>query len=448
VLSTQRPRVVQENMVGNWQPLSGDEFAALMARFAPFEPSPQLAVAVSGGADSMALTLLAHDWAQANGGAVTALTVDHRLRAESAAEAAQVGAWLAQRGIAHRILTRPTEPSGTGGIQAAARAARYALLEEWCRANGVLHLIVAHHRDDQAETLLLRLGRGSGLEGLAAMAGLLERPNCRLLRPLLGVAGGRLAATLVAMAQPWIEDPSNHDRAYARVQLREIAPVLAKSGLTPARLAATAARLGTARAALAAEVTALAAVAVELHPAGFARLNQARLMAAPVAIGRRTLAAVLGTVGGTPFAPRSIRLDRLYRELSEGLRSGRTLGGCRLLPHRSGFLVCREPAAMAASVAASPGTTVHWDGRFRLRLAPEAPQGLSLGALGAAALEAAGAVPGAVRPSLAVLRDEKAVVAVPAVGYLRADIRGSWPGASSLSFRPTRPLTSASFTVV
>ena len=224
--------------------------------------------------------------------------------------------------------------------------------------------------------------------------------------------------------------------------------MLAEAGLTPARLAATAARLGTARAALAAEVAALLAAAVELHPAGFARLDRARLMAAPPAIGRGALAAVLGAVGGAPFAPRSARLDRLYCELSLPLRGGRTLAGCRLLPHRGGLLVCREPAAMARPVAAPPGTRVYWDRRFLLSIASDAPQGLSLGALGATPLEAARALPGAVRPSLAALSDKKAVVAVPALGYLRADIEGAWLGASSLSFRPTRPLTSASFTVV
>ncbi len=443
----QRPRVVQENILSD-PPLRAAEFAALMARFAPFEPSAHVAVAVSGGADSMALTLLAHEWAQANGSTITALTVDHRLRAESAAEAAQVGAWLARRGIAHRILMRAPEAGGAGGVQASARRARYALLEAWCRANGVLHLLLAHHREDQAETLLLRLARGSGLDGLAAMAEVTERADCRLLRPLLGVPHTRLIATLSLAGQPWIEDPSNHDRAYARVRLRQSAPLLAEAGLTAARLAATAVRLGTARAALETDVATLLAAAIEFHPAGFARLDPARLTRAPADIGRRTLAAVLGAVGGAPFAPRSARLDRLYDEVCQSLSVGRTLAGCRLLPRRGGLLVCREPAALAPPVAAPPGATVHWDGRFRLHLAPEAPNGLFLGALGTVALEAARAVPGAVRPSLAALSDKKGVVAVSALGYLRADVEGAWLRASSLSFRPTRPLTGASFTVV
>src|SRR5580700_10131771 len=154
-------------------PVAAAEFAGLMAPFEPFEARPRLAVAVSGGADSMALALLAQRWAEARGGELTALTVDHRLREAAAGEAAQVGRWLGQRGITHRILVRE-DGHPRGGVQAAARDARYRLLESWCREAGVLHLLVGHHREDQAETLLLRLARGSGLDGLAGMAALAE----------------------------------------------------------------------------------------------------------------------------------------------------------------------------------------------------------------------------------------------------------------------------------
>jgi len=445
----QRSLLLPETMTIDSEPLRAAEFAALMQRFQPFEPSPRLAVAVSGGADSMALTLLAHEWARAAGGMITALTVDHRLRPQSAAEAIQVGRWLAARGIAHRVLTRAGGESGVRGIQAAARAARYALLEEWCRVEGVLHLLIAHHREDQAETLLLRLARGSGLDGLAAMSAAAERAHCRVLRPLLRVPRDRLLATLSAAGQRWIDDPSNHDRAYARVRLRQSEPRLAEAGLTAARLAVAAARLGAARVTLEAEVAMLLARAVELHPGGFARLDNVALAEKPAALGLRALSAVLGAVGGALYPPRSARLDRLYRELCQGLRGGRTLGGCRLLPRRGGVLVCREPAALAPPTVVPPGTIVHWDGRFRLRLAATAPAGLYLGALAGAAVGGARRrVPGAVRPSLPALSDGKAVVAVPALGYLRDDVDGTWLRASSLSFRPTRPLTVASFTVV
>lgn len=435
-------------------PVSAAEFAALMAPFAPFEPAPHLAVAVSGGADSVALALLADTWARAQGGRITALTVDHRLRPESAAEAAQVGRWLAARGIAHCCLPREGPPP-RGDVQAQARAARYRLLEAWCEAAGVLHLLTAHHREDQAETLLLRLARGSGLDGLAGMAAVAEHAACRVLRPLLGTPRARLRATLAAAGQAWIEDPSNRDPAYARSRLRAAAAALAAAGLTADRLAATAAQLARARAALEAQVAALLAAAVALHPAGFARLDAAALRRAPEEVGLRALAALVATIGGAEFPPRLERLVRLYRRLPDGLAGGRTLGGCRLLPRRGGVLVCREPAAMAPPIAAVPGGRVHWDGRFVLSLPQHEPSlGFTLGALGSDArsiARAAAKLPPAARPTLPALRDAIGLAAVPHLGYRRDGLAAGAAAALAgaiLFFRPTRPLARAGFTVV
>ncbi|HEC14169.1 MAG TPA: tRNA lysidine(34) synthetase TilS, partial [Rhodospirillales bacterium] len=153
---------------GSEEPVSKEEFAALMEAFAPFEAAPHIAVAVSGGPDSMGLCLLCDRWARDRGGWVTALSVDHGLRAASAEEALRVGRWMERLGIAHQTLVWPGDKPSSG-IQAAARTARYKLMNGWCRDAGVLHLLLAHHRRDQAETFLMRLGRGSGPDGLAAM---------------------------------------------------------------------------------------------------------------------------------------------------------------------------------------------------------------------------------------------------------------------------------------
>ncbi|MGH6981766.1 MAG: tRNA lysidine(34) synthetase TilS, partial [Stellaceae bacterium] len=201
-------------------PVAAPEFADAMAALGPFERRPRVAVAVSGGADSMALLLLAREWAAARQGDVTALTIDHKLRPEAAKEARRVARWCKARGVVHRTLAwRGKKPKGD--IQAAARAARYRLLEDWCVDAGVLHLLLAHHQDDQAETFLLRLARGSGLDGLAAIAPVAERPGCRLLRPLLAMSHGRLVATLEARGQVWLDDPSNDNERYARVRMRK-----------------------------------------------------------------------------------------------------------------------------------------------------------------------------------------------------------------------------------
>ena len=434
-------------------PITAAEFARQMDSFAPFKSAPHLAVAVSGGADSLALALLAADWARARGGRITALTVNHGLRAEAAAEAAQVADWLGARGIVHQTL-RHEGARPQADIQAKARALRYRLLEDWCARHGVLHLLTAHHREDQAETLLLRLARGSGLDGLAGMAPTVERAACRVLRPLLFLARHRLRATLDAARQGWIEDPSNRDPAYARVRLRQGMTLLAAEGLTTDRLAATAGRLARARLALESAIATLLAQAVTLDDGGFALIEPSLLVAAPDEIGLRALAAVLATVGGAEFPPRLERLARLYRLLPAGLAGGRTLGGCRLLPRRSGLLVCREPAALAAPVPVEPGTIIRWDGRFTVTLPATAPRGLSLGALGdelgriaPVAGDGARRVPGAARAALPAIRDAKGVVAVPSLGYfLRWDNKAQT--GFRLDFRPTRPLMRAGFTVV
>ncbi len=423
------------------------EFGAAMAALGSFERAPRVAVAVSGGADSMALLLLAQEWAAARQGLVIALTVDHGLRPESCAEAAQVGVWAASHDIAHHTL-RWGGPKPTAGIQAAARAARYRLLEEWCAEAGVFHLLLAHHQDDQAETFLLRLARGSGLDGLAAMAAIAERPSCRLLRPLLSFPHARLVATLTALGQTWFEDQSNRNDKFARVRLRHGRAILAREGLSAARLAATARRLARARQALERPLAQLLARSATPDPAGFIEFDPAPLAAAPEEVGLRALAAMLMAVGGADYAPRMERLEHLYQEVVTGLTRGRTLGGCRIVPHRGRLLLCREGKALAASVPVGPGTKVNWDGRFRVALPADAPSGLILGALGPVKInEAARTLPAAARIGTAAFRDDRGIMAVPGLGYCRDGARGT-VASDAVLLRASRPVTGAGIKVV
>ena len=444
---------------GREAPLGDPEFAAAMALVGPFEPAPELAVAVSGGADSLALALLADRWARARSGSIVALTVDHRLRPESAAEAARVGAWLAARGIRQEILVWEG-PYPLHDLQAAARAARYRLLGEWCRRADRLHLLTAHHEDDQAETLILRLGRGSGLAGLAAMAPIVEDGHHRLLRPLLAVPSARLRATLAGFAQDWIEDPSNRNPAFARARVREGKALFAEAGLTPRRLAETARRLARARIVQERLVERVLVAGAGLHPAGFALLDPHPFAAAADEIGLRALASVVATVGGAEFPPRLERLERVAAALFAGaLGGGRTLGGCRLVPWRGRILVLREPAAMAPPAALPDGGgTICWDQRFLIEVPKsfagrEWERGLSVGGLGIeGAARMRGIVeasptpylPSSVRPSLPAFRREGTLLGVPHLGWMHA---GAEIGAV-VRFRPTRSLTGSGFTVV
>lgn len=335
-------------------------------------PGPSVAVAVSGGADSMALLLLAQRWAAGHGARIVALTVDHGLRPGSAAEAAQVAQWCSECGIPHQILRWPGEMSG-GGIQASARRARYRLLAAECARLKIPSLVAAHHLQDQAETFVMRLARGSGVDGLSGMQAESAWAGVRLLRPLLEFSKSRLTATLRAAGQAWIEDPSNRDPQFARPRVRAALDQLAAAGLSAERLAAAARRMSRARKALDQASDALLRTAVQLAPAGFAILPPAALARAPEEIGLRALSRLLMTLGGHVYPGRMARLERVYDWLAGGAPGGgRTLMGCRIIPARAGVIIVREPAAIGPDLALLPGETQIWDSRFRVRLTADA----------------------------------------------------------------------------
>lgn len=357
--------------------LSDAEFAGLMAALGPFEPRPHVAVGVSGGADSAALMLLAAAWASALGGEATALVVDHGLRPDSALESQTVVARL--RALGHAAVRLAAAPDSRqdddqqtaqqGNRQARARALRYRLMGDWCTAAGVLHLLVAHHLEDQAETVMLRLGRGSGVDGLAAMAPVVALFDARLLRPLLSVPKAQLVASCQHFGWAPVCDSSNQDQRYRRVQIRDLLPSLAATGITVARLAATARHLGAVRQLLERQTAELAAQALCVDARGFARLDRDYLRQADRVLALRLVAWVLRRVAGHAVAPRFARLERLVARLqADAIPFGVTLGGCRIQAGGARIVIGREAAAMAQPVPLLPGSSskLMWDGRFCL----------------------------------------------------------------------------------
>lgn len=432
-----------------------EDFDAAMAAVGPFEASPHLAVAASGGADSLALCLLAHRWADLRGGRVTALTVDHGLRSGSRAEANQVGRWLNDRNIEHAVLSWIGEKPAAG-IQEAARSARYGLMSQWCEDAGVLHLLLGHHRRDQAETVLMRQCRGSGLDGLAGMAAVVETAAVRLVRPLLKTSPSRLRAVLSAAGQPWIEDPSNSDPAYTRNRVRALLPRLAESGDAVPSVITSSARMARARMALDAAASTLLAWCCHLHGGGYARLDARALASAPREVATRALGHVLTTIGGRIHAPPAEKLERIFFQMiHENVLAAATLGRCRLVRADDGMLVCRERRGLPAPQAAVAGGPVHWDGRFLIEFASAASgraeefRLIALGASGANQIVGGGArppscFPGVPRQAMAALpalADGGGIVAVPHLNYERPD--GGRPAIRfrSIAFRPLRALT-------
>lgn len=438
-------------------------FERAMAALGPFESRPHLAVAVSGGADSMALALLADGWARERGGRIHALTVDHGLRAESAAEAARVGSWLRALGIEHRILPW-TDAKPASALQAQARVARYALLGAWCRNAGILHLLLAHQRQDQAETLFLRLASGSGPDGLAGMAAAVETPDARLLRPLLNIGREALRTYLRAMGQDWVEDPSNEDARFARVRWRRLAPALETLGMTTDTMAAAARRFADVRVALETSTARLLARATRLDPAGFAVLSPAPFAEAPDEIAVRALARVLATVGGRHYLPSLDKTADLYAAARSARRrrSGiATLVGCALDHWNGTWLVRREARDLPAPEPMAAGRRAAWDGRFdvAIPLPPEGQESLTLAPLGEkgwgevvdhAPVLRGHPVPHAARLVLPAFRDDRGVVCVPHLGYARLGISTAFPAwlmAATADFRPRRSLVGPGFFV-
>jgi tRNA(Ile)-lysidine synthase len=437
------------------QPLTVAELDAALAAIGGFEPRPLIAVGVSGGPDSLALAILADRWARRHGGEAWAVIVDHGLRPESAAEAEAVGRWLAARGISHAVLAwRDAKPAT--GIQEAARAARYRLLAEWCAARGCLHLLTAHHREDQAETYLIRRRAGSGPDGLAGMAAVRELPQLRLVRPLLGVAKASLRALLDAEGQEYLRDPSNRNPAFERSRLRmalepnsdedacSSSPVLTD---VFAELRAN----GLRRIERERDLSALLARSVALHPAGFALIDS-RPIAASGELGERALGRIAAVLGGARYPTRRERLARLREALSEAPIRARTLGGCRFVPWRGRVLALREGARAAPPLSLNPGMSAVWDRRFAARLPATAPGPVTIGALGAAGVTILGRdrvgddnpLPHLVYPALPAVWDEAGLAAVPHLSFRRTTA----VCLPCLCFRPAVALFGTGFTVV
>ncbi len=312
--------------------------------FDGLEFAPALLLAISGGPDSMAMLLLAARWAARLGGGAPALhvaTVDHGLRLAARDEASLVAAAATRLGLPHATLAWEGQKPSTR-IQERARVARYALLAAHARAVGATHVLTAHHADDQAETVLMRLARGSGLAGLAGMRRETRlAPDIVLVRPLLETPKADLVALCRAEGIAVADDPSNHDPAYARTRLRAAAPALADLGLDSATLARLARRAVRADAALEAEVDRIEALVCRSMPDGrCAMLGAGRDLQLEILLRlvRRAIEATVPAGG----AIRLERLESLTEAVAVALAQGRphraTLGGARIVLDVAGTL--------------------------------------------------------------------------------------------------------------
>lgn len=303
------------------------------------------------------------------------------------------------------------------------------------RHHGVVTLLTGHTLDDQAETFMLRLARGSGLDGLSAMAerGAFPSPEFADLvvaRPLLGFTHASTLATLRARKQDWIEDPSNANERFARVRIRRALNDLGETGLSAERIASAAAHLRRARDAIDAAVAALSADSVELTKWGYALVTAEGFKAAPREVALRALSRLLAGIGGDPFPPRFDGLEPALDWLTAITGpKGRTLGGCRLVRRERGqVLIAREETALTDEASRTPltaGETALWDGRFVVALSAAAVrEPCEVRALGTAGLRKAGTKldlppvePRRIAAALPALWAGDRLLAAPLVGF-------------------------------
>ncbi len=336
-------------------PVGRDDAALMRVSAAVFDGHVgEVGVAVSGGSDSVALL---HLMAAAGGGRVCAVTINHDLRAGAAEEARFVAGLCAGLGVPHSVLVWDHGVIA-GNLPDAARRARYKLMAGWAAPLGIGRVMLGHTADDQAETVVMGLARGAGLDGLCGMRPWWDLGGVRFERPLLATTRADLRAYLARAGVAWVDDPTNDDVQYQRVRVRKALAMLRPLGVSVEGLGEVARNLAAARQALSVGV-AEAALRVVQDRAGALILDREALLALPADIGRRLLIAALRWVSAAEYAPRAAAVSRVRVAIELGRDA--TLWGCRIRVSDTKVTVAREPRAVTGTLA-SPDQL--WDGRW------------------------------------------------------------------------------------
>lgn len=376
-----------------------------------------LAVAVSGGPDSLALLLLAHELAQKKGSYVIALTVNHNLRSEAKEEALQVKEWAKGRGIQHEILDwnhdRPTSR-----LQEKARQARYGLLTEWCKHNQISTVLLGHHQQDQEETFWLRLASGSGLDGLAGMKQCLVRNDIIFLRPFLSFSKQQIKETLLAKNQEWIDDPSNQSSRFFRGRLRDF---LEEEGLSSYRLLDIMNKLQVDADFIQGTLQQAIETTVQLHEGGYLTIKKQAFNGFHPAIAKRVLSFLVQWFSGEEYGPRSIQVARIMNKIKK--ESFFTAGGIYWIFSRDDMYLFREIRAIREKVVLSQlQEPILWDQRFWIDpglkdyFSPDTIVG-PLGSVSGLKKEVNSLIPKRGWPMLPALWEKGKVVAIPHLCY-------------------------------
>ena len=365
----------------------------------------------------------------------------------------QVSGWLAARGIEHEILTwQGAKP--VSGLQAAARTARLGLLTGRAASLGAKGLFLAHHMQDQAETLLMRLARGTGPDGLAGIRLRQMRDAIPVLRPLLPVTPDRLRAHCLAEGQAWVEDPSNRDRRFERVRVRQEAKGMTDVGLDAARLNRLARAFGRLRDWSEVRLTNFLVEFSDLDPRGFAILTLSAVLDLPSPLRAKLLSGVLQSIGGLDYPPRAERMGRFLNWLQDGHGQRNTLGGCLMWRGRDDTLwIAREtPRETGPEMLLGQGMS-RWDGRFDVSWSGAQPVWIHmLGRKGERRLQLSGGLgkpahtlPVGVRASLPAVTGLDGRLFAPHLSETWTSLRPLEAGLFHIEFRPAVPWVANAF---
>lgn len=342
-------------------------FATLNADAAGRE---RLALAVSGGPDSMALMHLVAAWANSRdeqAPQITVLTVDHALRPESADETRFVADKAESYGF-EAVTLRWDGPKPDANLQEEARNARYELMLGYCARNQIAALLTAHHMDDQAETMLMRLARGSGVDGLSGIPPKTQRKDVTILRPLLEVSKEELISILEEAQCKWMEDPSNDNDDFERVRIRRLAEELKSLGLTTTDLSLTAKRMTRARQVLDNAASTFLARAATLYDSGYCSLEFDPFCEVEEETALRALSQIAQAVGAANRPPQLAKLEELYVDLVTHGKKSATLAGCHFELRADVVTIVRELRKNTISdLGLRPGQEAVWDNRFSVR---------------------------------------------------------------------------------
>ena len=428
-------------------------FAAADAAFGVLRSFKTLLLAVSGGPDSLALLVLAADWCKHLGAAapnIFVATVDHGLREGSAREAEIVGQIAASFGVRHTTL-HWLGGKPAAGIPNAARNARYALLDDYAKSfavDGSVAVVTAHHQDDQAETVLMRLARGGGVDALAAMRcerPLIEGSPVRLLRPLLGFSKARLVATLNDVGTGWLDDPTNSDTKFERTRVRA---ALDASGLGAAALATTARRMADASEGIDYAVARfIETLDLSTNSGIFASLDRRAFDAGPAIVRQSVFAQLIGYFGGATPKPDLSEIEGLAGRVLRSTGAAVTLGGAVISPDLRTIRVWREPGRLSVpEMVLTPGQHQLWDDRFWVGCDGDPGTIVTVKPLGQAAYETiSSSIPPTLCPpasaayGLPAFWSEAALLAVPLLSVItEPGLRLREARLSVIQYRPPR----------